>query len=223
MNTRIDFHNHSNLSDGKYSITKICNIKKDILDTVCITDHYPLFIDAFIEGKKQEIIYNQNKTSDMPNLIIGMEFSFINGVEILIFGSSCIREVIKYVPKTYKEMSPILKYNFSASIICHPIRNDELENEFLLSMVDGIEITASGFYLKKFENRLKEIKEKFSLNLVSNSDFHSSLTNADFVHNIVKDYNITKEDELINTLKNKPQIENVLSVINKDTVTQKSE
>lgn len=199
--TRIDLHNHTILSDGKLELYELCNLKKDILDTICITDHFPTFPEAYFIAKEFEKSYNQEKNEIFPNLIIGIEYCLGNFVEVLIFGDECINEVIKYSPFNYVELSKILKNNYSSVIICHPVRDDELKNDLLLSITDGIEITLRGAYLKDIGQDFKILKNNYNLNLLSNSDFHSVDTSVRDTYNIIEDSLIVNENDLISSLK----------------------
>lgn len=215
MKTRIDLHNHTLLSDGTLNLFDRCHMKKNIIDTICITDHFPDFPDAYAEAKRMEKEYNKlNKGNDLPNLIIGMEYCFSNVVEVLVFGNDFINEIRKNIPRTYEDMRAITNnHKRYGMVICHPLRCDELDNHLLLSMVDGIEITLRGSYLKNLEKRFYKLKKKYNLNLFSNSDYHVGNDPENEAHSIIKGESITDENELIDALKKDLVIEHVYSDI----------
>ncbi len=206
--TLIDLHNHTILSDGSYELLELCKIKKDIVDTICITDHFPSYKNAYPIGKNEADKYTLRKMKypekykGLPNVIVGMEFMFNNIVEVLIFGKKCINEVIKFIPKNYKALKSIVKDNECAVVICHPIRNDELYNDTLLSIADGIEITIRGDFLKGIEKDLYKVKNKYNLHFFSNSDFHDHISSDVNTYNIIE-RKITNEKELISAVKDK--------------------
>jgi predicted metal-dependent phosphoesterase TrpH len=203
LNTRIDLHNHTILSDGDLDLFSRCRMKKGLLDTICITDHFPDFPNAYTEAKKMSKEYEKlDDRQDLPNLIIGIEYCFANMVEILIFGEDFINDVRENIPRTYQQMEAITKNHQKwGMVICHPLRYDELDNPVLLSMVDGVEITLRGSYLKSLEDRFSKIKDKYSLNLFSNSDYHTGDDPENEAYTIIDGYNISNEDELIDALK----------------------
>lgn len=214
--TKIDFHNHTTNSDGDYDPFDLCEMKTGIVDTLCITDHYPFSRNSYTHNKEFESRYYDLKKPDMPDLIIGMEYYFKNSVECLLFGDSFIRDVIKHDPKDYREMNSILKDHEAVIFICHPVRGDELYNDLLLSMSDGIEISIGGTYLSEYENRFKEISKQYDLYLLSNSDFHVS-SNITDTYNIIN-ASIKTEYDLISVIKNKNTvIENVFGETKRNT------
>ncbi len=203
LKTKIDLHNHTLLSDGSIDLFTRCRMKKGFIDTLCITDHYPDFPNAYPEAKKMEKEYNlMNDSKDLPNLIIGMEYCFANVVEVLVFGEDFINEIRENTPETYEDMSSITKnHKQYGMVICHPLRYDELDNHLLLSMVDGIEITLRGSYLKSLEGRFHKLKKEYNLNLFSNSDYHVGDDPENEAYTIIKGESINNEDELIDSLK----------------------
>lgn len=216
--TSIDLHNHTTLSDGSFGLLELCKIKKDKLDTICITDHFPSFANAYPIGKNEADKYQlrrmkfPEKYKGLPNVIVGMEFMFKNIVEVLIFGRKCIDDVIKYIPRNYMALKSIVKDNECAIVICHPVRRDELYNDTLLSMADGIEVTIRGDFLNGVKKELYKVKKEYNLHFFSNSDFHDHRSSDINTYNIIDDKIITNEKELISAIKDKDL--NIINIIN---------
>ncbi|MCP4131038.1 MAG: hypothetical protein GY754_08670, partial [bacterium] len=87
--TKIDFHNHSTYSDGDHEIEKICELKY-FLDVLCITNHFPDYPESFYRSKEFQTKYYKNKSENLPELIVGMEYRLENNNELLIFGEKAI-------------------------------------------------------------------------------------------------------------------------------------
>lgn len=204
MDYRIDLHNHSSFSDGVLSIKELYDFKKNHLDILCITDHYPDFKDAYQNGIA---LLDKLVFKDSMQLYLGMEYLFDYGSELLVFGSDLINAFIKYKPFSSKDISEIKKDHFGALIICHP--NHEYKDETLLNCVEGIEMTHRGSLILYEYEKIKKAANDFKLHLIASSDFHreaifeSKSFDPCFTHSIIENVQINCEKDLILALQNK--------------------
>lgn len=125
----VDYHIHTNLSDGKLSIDEIINIsKKNKYEAIAITDH--------------DLISDCENYNEDIEIINGIEFSTsIKGLHILGYGIRDISEINKFLENLKSANHYIAlqlikklqeqKYNISVDLLYQYLLNNKIETQYL--------------------------------------------------------------------------------------------
>ena len=196
MKYKINIHAHSIFSDGKNSpLTMAIEAKRLGFTALVLTDH-------FYNGKNPEVGMVESKehtyrkalreAREVLPVIRGMEVPY-NGEEVLVFGSTAIKKIIKN--KRIINLETLRKGHNCAIILCHPHVSWPTWGD-MTRYVDGYERHNSGQDWFKNNKSLGQLKE---LQAWHNSDAHSKGM-LSWGYNLVNK-KITTEDELIKLIK----------------------